>query len=472
MQKMPKNVHFVGIGGVSMSGIARVLAESGYIVSGSDLRYTEVIEKLRLMGVKCFIGHNPKHIEGTEMLIVSTAISKDNPEVLEAKKRDIPIIHRGEALAALMDDFKGIAVTGSHGKTTTTSMLALIMEMSGYDPTVVIGSELEQIGGNAKKGNGEYLIAESDESDASFLYFNPYMAIITNIEDDHMDYYKTMDNLLKSFEQFISRIDPKGIVVLCCDDPNIQQIMQRIRVPVVTYGRNGDADYQIKNMYLNGGINSADVYKKDEYIGKLKLSVPGVHNLLNALAALVLSMNIGIDFETAATALSGFKGARRRYQLLGEINGIKIIDDYAHHPTEIQATLQAARQENKKRVIAVFQPHRYTRTKYLYERFGSALSEADVVIISDIYSAGEEVIEGVSSKLIVDEVQKHNNCKVFHIKNLSDIARYLIGILKRGDIVLTMGAGDVYKCGIELVDMLKGNMFLKLENSFNLGVRC
>ncbi|MCL0028197.1 UDP-N-acetylmuramate--L-alanine ligase [Peptococcaceae bacterium] len=458
MQSMPNRIHFVGIGGSGMSGIARVLAESGYEITGSDLKNTDVIEKLRSIGIKCFIGHDSKNIGEAKMVVVSTAIPKNNPEVVEARKRGIPVIHRGEALAILMNNSKGIAVTGSHGKTTTTSMLALITEKSGYDPTVIIGSELDCIGGNAKKGKGEYLIAEADESDGSFLLLNPHMSIITNIEDDHMDYYKTIDNVIAAFKRFLCQVDPKGLAILFYDDPNIQKIIKEAKVPVVTYGMSDSACYRLKNLSLNCSVSSADVYKEGKYIGKIELSVPGIHNLLNALAATALSMNIGIDFKTIAKALAGFKGARRRYQLLGEINGIKVIDDYAHHPTEIKATLKAARQTNS-RIIAVFQPHRYTRTKHLYERFGKALLDADVVIISDIYSAGEKPIEGVSTKLIFDVVQKYKKSgEVLYIENLSDIARYLMGIVQPKDIVLTMGAGDVRKCGVELINMLKINL--------------
>ncbi len=455
MNDIPNKIHFVGIGGAGMSGIARILAGLGYQVTGSDIQQSEITGKLEAIGVKCFIGHHADNVGDAKMEVVSTAIPPNNPEVLQAKEKGIPIIHRGEMLAKLMDRQKGIAVAGAHGKTTTTSMMALVLEKNGCDPTIVIGGELNDIGGNAKLGRGDYLVAEADESDGSFLLLRPHMVIVTNVENDHLDYYKTEDNILKAFKQFILSVDTDGLAIVYYDDPNIQKIIHGINKPIVTYGLNPQADYTLKNMSLNGKANIADVYHRERYLGKLELSVPGQHNLLNALAVVAASLHIGLEFNAVAEALRKFKGAHRRYELLGEVNGIKVIDDYAHHPTEIKATLKAARQANSGRVISVFQPHRYTRTKYLFEQFGESFGDADLVIINNIYSAGEKPLAGVNAQMIVDAIKRNQKTDVVYIDKLDDIADYLINVVQPGDIVLTMGAGNIWASGVELVKKLE-----------------
>ncbi|MBM7855940.1 UDP-N-acetylmuramate--alanine ligase [Desulfohalotomaculum tongense] len=455
MKDIPQKVHFIGIGGAGMSGIARILAGLGYQVTGSDINESETVKKLEAMGIRCFIGHDAQNVEKAEMVVVSTAIPPNNPELLRARERGIPVIHRGEMLARLMKRQKGIAVAGSHGKTTTTSMMALVLEKAGCDPTIVVGGELNDIGGNAKLGRGEYLVAEADESDGSFLLLSPHMVIITNIEDDHLDYYGSVEKVLESFQKFLAGVDPGGLAVLCYDDPNVRAILGSARAEVITYGINPGADYTIKNLKLNGSVNDADIYHRDKYIGRLKLSVPGQHNMLNALAVVVMALHIGLDFQTVAGALKTFRGVHRRYQLLGEVNGIKVIDDYAHHPTEIKATLKAARQAGSGRVISVFQPHRYSRTKHLHEQLGAAFKDADMVVINDIYSAGEAPIEGVTAQLIVDAARRNNVGKVTYIGNLADVADYLVNIARPGDIILTMGAGNVWSSGVELVKKLE-----------------
>ncbi len=455
MNDIPNKVHFVGIGGAGMSGIARILAGLGYQVTGSDIKESEVTNKLRALGVTCFIGHSAENVEGAEMEVVSTAIPPNNPEILRAKEKGIPIVHRGQMLAKLMERQKGIAVAGAHGKTTTTSMMALVLEKGGYDPTIIIGGELNDIGGNAKVGYGDYLVAEADESDGSFLLLRPHVAILTNIEEEHLDYYKTKENIVEAFKNFILNIDADGFAVVNCDDANISNIIKEVDKTVITYGLSEEADYTLKNMSLNGKANSADVYQGNRFLGRLELAVPGQHNLMNALAVVAVSLRIGLTFETIAAALRQFKGAHRRYELLGEVKGIKVVDDYAHHPTEIKATLRAARQANTGRIISVFQPHRYTRTKYLYEQFGESFEDADLVIINDIYSAGEKPIAGVNAQLIVDAVKRHQAKEVVYINNLADIADYLLNIVRPGDIVLTMGAGDIWTCGVDLVKKLE-----------------
>lgn len=462
MQEIPGKIHFIGIGGSGMSGIAWVLAGLGYKVTGSDIKASEITKKLTSIGVTCFTGHHAENLGEAEIVVVSTAIPLDNPELLQAQKQGIAIVHRGEMLAALVRRQKGITVAGTHGKTTTTSMLGLVLEKGDYDPTIIIGGELNDIGGSAKTGFGKYLVAEADESDGSFLLLKPYITIITNIEDDHLDHYQTMDNINEAFKIFISQIDPGGLAVLCYDDPNVRAMMSDITVPTVTYGTSTQADYTIKNMSLNGKANAADVYRGSEYLGRLELGMPGQHNLLNALAVVAVSLHIGLDFATVVKALREFRGVRRRYQILGELNGVKVIDDYAHHPAEIKATLQAARQANPGRVIGVFQPHRYTRTKYLYERFGSSLTGADIAIISNIYSAGEQPLAGVDAQLIVDAAKRHQVREVKYIDDLADVAGYLTNIIRPGDVVLTMGAGNVWMCGQELMKRLKDEKVLSV----------
>jgi UDP-N-acetylmuramate--alanine ligase len=319
----------------------------------------------------------------------------------------------------------------------------------------VIGGELVDIGSNAKLGTGKYMVAEADESDGSFLLLQPQYAIVTNIEDDHMDYYHSADNILAAFKDFVNKIGSEGLAIVCADDANIQQIIPQIKVPVTTYGLMDGAEYTLKNMSINGKANGADVYHRDRFIGHLELNVPGCHNLLNALAVVVLSLHIGLPFAQVANILKEFKGAKRRYQLLGEINNIKVIDDYAHHPTEVKATLQGARQTNPKRLIGIFQPHRYTRTKQLYEQFGASFCDADLLVINSIYSAGETPISGVSAELIVEAAKRHNVREVVYIEDLQQVAGYLADIAQPGDVILTMGAGNIWTAGLDLVKELK-----------------
>ncbi|WP_031513424.1 UDP-N-acetylmuramate--L-alanine ligase [Desulfofalx alkaliphila] len=455
MKEIPRRVHFIGIGGAGMSGIARILAGLGYQVSGSDLNRTEVTRKLEAIGIKCFTGHNADNLTDAQLVVVSTAIPPHNPELLAAKERNIPIVHRAQMLAQLMMRQKGIAVAGAHGKTTTTSMLALVMERGSYRPTIVIGGELNDIGGNAKLGDGEYLVAEADESDGSFVLLNPYHAIITNIEDDHLDYYGNTERILDAFKQFLNNIHPEGVAVLYADDANIQRVAADYKGKIITYGFNGKADYTIKNMSLNGKANGGDVYRGEGFIGRLELGIPGQHNLLNALAVTAMAMHIGIDFDTVAQSLKDFRGAHRRYEVLGEVSGVKVVDDYAHHPTEVKATLKAARQAHPGRIIGVFQPHRYTRTKHLYQQFGKAFEDADIVVINNIYSAGEQPLEGVSAQLIVDAVKNNTGAEVIYIEDLGDVSEYLLNIARPGDIILTMGAGNIWTSGTELVKKLE-----------------
>lgn len=455
----PKNpVHFIGIGGAGMSGLAKILLESGIPVSGSDLVATPVTRRLETLGATCYIGHETKNVTNPSMVVVSSAIKPDNPELKTAQERMLPVIHRSELLAYLMEKQKGIAVAGTHGKTTTTSMLALVLEKNGLDPTVVVGGELNDLGSNAKLGQGDYLVTEADESDGSFLKLKPAASIVTNIEDDHLDFYGNIDKIKESFSEFISLTKEKAFV--CLDDPRIIDVIKDCKLPLIAYAINNHrADYILKNVHLNPKGSWGEVFYHGHSLGLLELTIPGQHNLLNALAALAAALWIGLDFERVTLALRRFLGVGRRFQLLGEVKGIKVIDDYAHHPSEIKATLQAARQIRPQRIISVFQPHRYTRTLFLSERFGSAFKQSDLIIISDIYSAGEACLNGVNAQLIVKAILRQGNKEVKYIADKKEIVPYLTRVIKPGDLVMTIGAGDIWMVGEALVKKLREKQY-------------
>ncbi len=439
-----------------MNGIAAILLGLGCRVSGSDLKPSVEIERLNALGASCYIGHAAENLAGADLVVASTAIPPTNVELAEAKRRGLPLVHRSEMLAWLMRRQKGIAIAGAHGKTTTTSMAALVLEKNGLDPTIVIGGELTDIGGNAKLGRGEYMVAEADESDGSFLTLDPFIEVITNIEDDHLDYYKNIENIVAAFREFLAKVPENGLAVLCCDDPRVRELLAQYNGPRLTYALDyPEADYIMKNIQLKKYVTAGDVYYQGEFLGKLKLNVPGRHNLLNALSVIAVGRFAGLTFESIASALKVFAGAGRRFQLMGEVCGIKVVDDYAHHPTEIKATLRAARQVKNGRVVVVFQPHRYTRTSILGERFGKAFKDADVIIISEIYSAGERPIEGVSAGTIVSAIEKNEGYKVIYLPTRQEIVEHLVLTARPGDMILTMGAGDICNVGGELVHRLK-----------------
>lgn len=441
-----------------MSGLARILLELGHKVSGSDLCRTPVTERLESLGAVCYKGHRAENIREPGLVVVSSAIPGDNPELLEAVKRGIPVIHRGDLLALLMKSRKGIAICGAHGKTTTTSMIATILEKNGLDPTIVIGGELTEIGGNAKLGRGEYMVAEADESDGSFLKLSPEVVVVTNIEDDHLDYYGSISEIKAAFKRFLNKVPEKGLAVVCTDDPNVCQVINGYDKPMITYGvMRRDADYTVRDISLNGVGAFGDVYFRGRRLGHLKLAVPGRHNLANSLAAVAVGRYLGLSFSQIAAVLQSFRGAGRRFQLLGEVGGVKVIDDYAHHPSEIRATLQAAKQLKPGRLIGVFQPHRYTRTFLLYERFGEVFGDVDEVIVNEIYSAGEKPIKGVDAGLIVNSIKKNGVKNVKYFSTRGEIVDYLACSVKPGDTVLTMGAGNIWTVGVELVKRLREN---------------
>ncbi len=459
MQDIPEKIHFIGIGGAGMSGLARVLLELGYDVRGSDINSTPVTERLKAQGATIYKGQSGEHVGDAELVVYSTAISTENSEMLVARRKGIPVIHRADLLGLLMQRQKGLAVAGAHGKTTTSAMLALVLDKCRQDPTILIGGELTDIGGNAKFGRGEFLVAEADESDGSFLKLWPFLAIVTNVEDDHLDHYGSIEEIVNVFKQFIQKIPANGTAVLCFDDERLRDMAADCGGQLVSYALdNSAADYTLQDIRVDASGSTGEVYYKAEHLGRLKLAVPGRHNLSNALAVVAACRNIGLSFREVVECLKCFRGAGRRFQLVGLEKGITVIDDYAHHPTEIAATLRAARQVHVGRIIVVFQPHRYTRTKLLCKRFGACFGDADLVIINDIYSAGEQPIDGVSARLIVDAVHQNKGERPLQLPAGDETTAYLVGMLQPGDLILTMGAGDVWKTGVALVNRLKESM--------------
>ncbi len=456
MSNTQGHVYFIGIGGAGMSGIAKILLEQGYRVSGSDLQAGEATRRLEQAGATVFVGHRAANLpDDIGLVVVSTAISPENEELGAARDRNIPVAHRGEMLARLMAEKKGIAIAGSHGKTTTTAMASLVLEKNGFDPTVVVGGNFHDIGGNAKFGQGEYLVAEADESDGSFLRLAPYIAVVTNIEDDHLDHYGSRENIKAAFREFVQKTPDDGFVVLCMDDNNVRQLAEVIDKRVVTYGIKHPAQYSARQIRNEGMTTFAEIYLAEERLGRLELNVPGRHNINNAVAAVAIGMALGLEFAGIAAALKGFKGVGRRFQRLGQVNDVNVVDDYAHHPTEVAATLQAARQTDARRVIAVFQPHRYTRTKFLYNEFGGAFNDADIVIINEIYSAGEEPIPGVTADLIVRAAKERSTKPVIYFRTMEEIVDFLAQLARPGDLIMTLGAGNIRQAGQALVERLK-----------------
>lgn len=438
-----------------MSAIARVMLEMGFRVSGSDVVQQELTEKLVANGAQVYIGHEANNVQGADIVVYSTALSQDNVEMVEAEKLNIPVLHRSQMLARLMNERKGIAVAGAHGKTTTSSMIAIVMEECKIDPTYIIGGEIMNIGSNAKAGKGEYVVAEADESDGSFLQYHPTLAIVTNIEADHLENYDgDFAKLKQAYVQFLSQVQPDGKSIICIDDPYLQEMKPALRSEAITYGIDQPADYRAEEIVLGDRKISFNVVNQGQNLGRMELSVPGRHNVYNALATLIVCMEAGLAFEQIAQAIKQFRGAKRRFQVLGEVNGILVIDDYAHHPTEIQATITAAKATGK-RIIAVFQPQRYSRTYFLFDQFSRSFHEADQVIITDIYSpAGEKQIEGISSAKLVELIKQNSNPNVQHIPSKEEAQQYLQNNVQNGDLVITMGAGDIWKAADGLAKQL------------------
>lgn len=443
-----KKLHFIGIGGSGMSGIAEILLNMGYEVTGSDLADSEAIRHLREMGAEITIGHERGNVGEAEVVVVSTAVRPDNPEVVEARARFTPVIQRAQMLAELMRMKYAITVAGSHGKTTVTSMASEVLSKGGFDPTIIIGGRVDRFGSGARLGKGEFLIAEADESDGSFLNLYPTIAVVTNIDAEHLDFYHNFENIKSAFVKFINKVPFYGATILCLDDPVIQEVIPKIEKRFWTYGIQSNADVTASDVSFDKFNSSFTVKLKGEEVGRLTLGMPGIYNVYNALAAITVGFELEMETAETINALDGFAGIQRRCQLKGEVDGVMVIDDYGHHPSEIKATLRGIKEGFKnRRLIVVFQPHRFSRTRDHLAEFGKSFYDADELIVSEIYPAGEDPIEGINGELIVKEAVCHGQKSVTFIKKVSDVADYLLKNARKGDIILTLGAGDVLKVG-------------------------
>ncbi len=451
-----KHIHFVGIGGIGMSGIAELLLNLGYEVSGSDIQDSPVTARLAHLGGKIFHGHKRENIGEADVVVYSSAVLRDNPEILEARERYIPVIPRAEMLAELMRLKYGVAIAGAHGKTTTTSMIASILTSGTLDPTVVIGGRLDIWGGsNAKLGQGDILVAETDESDGSFMALSPTIAVVTNMDYEHVDYYGDMNAIRRAFISFINKIPFYGLAVICLDNEEIQGIIPHLRKRYITYGTNSQADLRATNIERGKLEVSFEVLYHNESLGRVLVGMPGNHNVLNALAAIGVGQELDIPMRDIKEGLKSLGGLARRFQLRGEKRGILLVDDYGHHPTEISATLETAKEcWPEKRLVVVFQPHRYTRTKALYDRFTICFNQADVLIVAPIYPAGESPMEGVDAEWLCQGIKEHGHREVTLCHNKDEILQVLLSHVVPGDLVMTLGAGDIYHVGEELLKKL------------------
>jgi UDP-N-acetylmuramate--alanine ligase len=453
-----RRLHFVGIGGIGMSGIAELLVNLGYEVSGSDARRSETTDRLASQGVTIMIGHDAQHIGEADVVVVSSAVAADNVELASARARHVPIIARAEMLAELMRLRVGIAVAGAHGKTTTTSMIAVTLEHAGLDPTAVIGGRLSAFGSNARLGQGQYMVVEADESDRSFLRLSPAIAVITNLDREHLDAYGSFDRLVDAFVDFAERVPFYGAVVACVDDPAVRDLVGRVSRPAMTYGFADDADVRGIDPVSDGQSARCEVRCRAKagrraVEGSIALQVPGRHALQNALAAVAVGLELDVPFDRIQSALAGFRGAERRYQTRGRAAGVTVIDDYGHHPTEIAAVLAAARGGEPSRIVAVFQPHRYTRTRDLLDRFGPALAGADVVVLTDIYAAGEAPIPGITIDALADAVRPAV-ADLHVVAAIDDVPAMVAAIARDGDLVITLGAGSIGATGDRILHAL------------------
>jgi len=452
-----EKIHFVGIGGIGMSGIAEVLLNLGYKVSGSDLRPSDTTERLASLGGEIFIGHARENLVNVDVVVTSTAVGEDNPEVIEAQERMIPVIPRAEMLAELMRMKYGIAIAGTHGKTTTTSMVATVLSHGGIDPTIVIGGKLNTLGTNAKLGQGKFLVAEADESDGSFLKLSPTIAVVTNIDADHLDFYKGgIEEIKATFVDFINKVPFYGLAVLCLDDRNIAEVIPRVKKRFITYGLSSQADIRATHIRLEGNSTSFVAHYKGYRMGEVTFRMPGAHNVLNALACIAVAMELDVPFPQIQEGFARFGGVGRRFQIKGEENGIMVVDDYGHHPAEIRATLAAAKNGwPERRLVVAFQPHRYTRTRELFDEFVTAFYDADLLVLTDIYAASEQPIEGVSAEALAAAMRKHGQKDVTYVADRQAIAGHLAGVARDGDIILTLGAGNIWQAGESLLQKLR-----------------
>jgi len=449
------HIHMVGIGGTGMNGIAEVLLNLGYRVSGSDLQENDATRRLRGLGATISIGHRAENLRDADVVVISSAVREDNVEVEKARTRLIPVIPRAEMLAELMRMKNGIAVAGSHGKTTTTSMTALVLEAGGFDPTIIVGGRLNTIGANAKLGAGDFMVAEADESDRSFLFLSPFIAVLTNIDEEHLDQYRGLDDLKTTFVNFANKVPFYCPVILCLDDPSLQSIIPQIERRVITYGFSAQSDLTARDWTFDEFRSSSTLFSRGKRLGTMRLQVPGLHNILNAMAAAAVGLDLDIPARTILEALESYTGTGRRFELRKVVDDIMVVEDYAHHPTEIKATLEAARRGWPRRVVAVFQPHRYTRLSKLMTVFATAFNQADVLVLTEIYPAGEDPIPGVSGKALYEEVRQFGHKQVHFEPDLKNLPGLLRTLLAPGDILLVLGAGNISRTIPDIIARLE-----------------
>ena len=445
----------MGIGGIGMSGIAEVLLNLGYRVGGSDLAESETTLRLRKAGADIAIGHRKENLQDADVVVTSSAVRPDNPEVTAAHERAIPVIPRAEMLAELMRMKYGVAVAGTHGKTTTTSLIATVLACGGLDPTAVIGGKLNSFGSNAKLGQGELLVAEADESDGSFLKLSPTIAIVTNIDPEHLDHYRNLEEIQTAFLEFINKVPFYGLAILCLDHENVQALIPQVKKRYVTYGLSTQANYRAGSISFQGVMTSFRAFENDRELGRISIQMPGLHSVYNALATIAAARELDLDFGVVQEALGSFSGVQRRFQIKGDQGGIMVVDDYGHHPAEIKATLSAAQGGWGRRTVVIFQPHRYTRTRDLLREFFTAFNQADILFLLDIYPAGEDPIPGVKTENLFEGIKGHGHKDVTLVSDRKEILEQLLPRLKQGDMVITLGAGDVWKIGETLLEELK-----------------
>lgn len=440
-----RHVHFVGVGGIGMSGLAEILRTLRFDVSGSDLREGDTTRRLARFGVRVDIGHAAHNVSGSDVVVYSSAIDSSNPELLQAKHLGIPVVSRAEMLAELMRVKYGVAIAGSHGKTTTTSLVATVLSAAGFDPTVVVGGRMAALGTNARLGDGDLLVAEADESDGSFLRLTPTIAVVTNIDPEHLDYYGTHERLKQAFAEFVEKVPFYGLAVLCLDHPDVQDLLPRIQRRHVTYGLSPQADYSARAIEFQGTSVRFSAFRRGESLGQFMVHMPGSHNVLNTLAAIAVADELAVPLDVLRESLANFHGVARRFTVTAVLNDVVMVNDYGHHPAEIRATLGAARRAYSGRVVVVFQPHRYTRTQILFEEFTKAFNDCDILIVIPVYPAGEKPVAGATGERLAEAIAVHGHHSVSYAANFSDAADLLVPQIRPGDVVIALGAGDVNK---------------------------
>jgi len=451
-----KNIHLVGIGGAGMSGIAEVLVTLGYTITGSDLRPSETTHRLENLGIKVQYRHAAENVNKADVVVISSAVKDLNPEVSRARERRIPVIRRSEMLGELMRMRYGIGIAGTHGKTTTTSMVGEILSEGGLDPTIVVGGRVVNLGTHAHLGNGQFMVTEADEYDRSFLRLTPTIAVVTNLEPEHLDYYRDFAEIRSAFLEFVNKVPFYGRVILCWDDKNLRELMPEIERPLTTYGLSSQADLTADSIRFEENHSTFQVFIKGNKAGEVRLEVPGEHNVKNSLAAVGVALELDVPWEKIRAGLERFKGVHRRFEIKGQVKGVMVVDDYAHHPTEIEATLEGAKAGWKRRIVAVFQPHLYSRTRDFHREFGRVLLNSDVLVITDVYPAREEPIAGVSGEMVWQAAKKLGHKSARYVPRTEDVASLLLKMVRPNDMVITLGAGDVHRVGTELLKMLEG----------------